>query len=81
MTLEALLEMDAEQLSKMSDEQLKAHFEPMLNVTRPDRAPKRVAGNSKPVIIQYISPQKQAMLDLLKEGGVDYLKIKGIRKK
>jgi hypothetical protein len=81
MTLETLLEMDADTLAKMSDEELKAHFEPMLNVTRPDRAPKRVAGNSKPMIVQYISPQKQAMLDLLKEDGIDYLRIKGIRKK
>lgn len=75
MTLEALLEMDAETLSKMSDDELKKHFEPMLNVTRPDKAPKRQS-NNKPQIIQYISPAKQAVLDLLKEEGFDYLKLK-----
>ena len=80
MTLEQLLEMDAEQLSKMSDEELKKHFEPMLNVTRPDRAPKRNSSTSQPKIMQYISPQKQAVLNLLKGEGFDYLAIKRKKK-
>ena len=73
MTLEQLLEMDAETLAKMSDDELKKHFEPMLAVTRPDRAPKRTSNNSGPKIVEYISPQKQAVLDLLKGEGFDYM--------
>jgi len=79
MTLEALLEMDAATLEKMSDEELKKHFEPMLDVTRPERQVKRESTN-KPKIVEYISPQKQKMLDLLKEEGFDYLAIKRKKK-
>jgi len=80
MTLEALLEMDADTLAKMSDEELKKHFEPMLNVTRPDRAPKRTGNSSGTKIVEYISPQKQAVLDLLKGEGFDYMAIKRKKK-
>ena len=79
MTLEQLLEMDADTLSKMSDEELLKHFEPMLSVTRPDRAPKRQSTNTVKVV-EYISPQKQQMLDLLKSAGLDYMKEKRKRK-
>lgn len=76
MTLEELLEMDADALSKMSDDELKKHFEPMLNVTRPERQTSRPTNAATPRIIEYVSPAKQKMLDLLKENGFDYLKEK-----
>jgi len=81
MTLEQLLEMDADTLAKMSDDELKAWFEPMLNVTRPDRAPKRTSNNTGPKILEYISPQKQALFNMMKEAGLDYQKEKYKKKK
>jgi hypothetical protein len=73
MTLEQLLEMDASTLEKMSDEDLRKHFEPMLNVTRPERQTSRPTNSNQPRIVEYISPKKQAILDLLKNEGFDYL--------
>ena len=81
MTLEVLLEMDADTLAKMSDDELKAWFEPMLNVTRPDRAPKRQSNSSAPKIVEYISPQKQALFNLMKDAGLDYQKEKWKQRK
>jgi hypothetical protein len=79
MTLEELLKMDADTLAKMSDAELKNHFEPMLNVTRPERQPVRQSNNA-PRIVEYVSPAKKAVLDLLKMDGFDYMALKKKKK-
>ena len=80
MTLEMLVEMDAETLEKMSDEELKNHFSKYLDITRPERPTARVSGNNagKPKIVEYISPAKQAVLDMLMAEG---LSVKDLRRR
>ena len=80
MTLEELLECDAATLEKMSDDELKKHFEQYLNVTRPERQTVRPTNYNQPRVVEYISPAKQAVLNLLKEEGFDYAKYKRRKK-
>ena len=40
MTIEQLLNCDADALEKMTDAELTAHFSPYFNITRPELAPK-----------------------------------------
>ena len=42
MTLSEYLGADADTLKAMTDEQILAHFEPFLNVTRPERVEKKI---------------------------------------
>ena len=79
MTLEALLEMDADTLSKMTDEELCKHFEPMLNVTRPERQEKRVSTN-RPQLMP-VSQKKQAIFDMLADGDDDIKMLLARRRK
>ena len=73
MTLEELIEMDADALSKMSDDELKKHFDQYLDVTRPERQKAKPSNSSAPRIVEYISPAKKAVLDMLKGEGFDYM--------
>lgn len=52
MTIEELLNCSADQLEKMSDAELEAHFAPYLNVTRPERVIQEGSNNriSKPSV-------------------------------
>ena len=70
MTLEELCDSSVDELLKISDDELKKHFEQFLNVTRPERQT-RTPTVTKP-IPKYVSPAKQKMLDLLKAEGVDF---------
>lgn len=77
MTLEDLLDCDADKLIAMSDEELLNHFKPYLNVTRPELA--RAASTSTNVGRHYAeqkqlpiyNERQQAALKLLAEQGVD----------
>jgi phosphoribosyl-dephospho-CoA transferase len=73
-TLEELLECDADKLQAMPDDVLKKHFEQYLCVTRPELAPKPTTHNAP--IKEYVSPKKAALIKLLEEGGIDYWKAK-----
>lgn len=77
MTLEQLLDCDADTLVKMTDTELLEHFKPYLNVTRPELA--RAASTSTNIGKHY-AEQKQlpiyndkqrAALELMAANGVD----------
>lgn len=68
MTLEQLTKCNADELEKLTDAQLLEHFKPFFNVTRPEFAQKQKK-QEQPTM--YLSPQKQAMLRLLADEGVD----------
>jgi hypothetical protein len=70
MTLEQLLDCSADVLEKMSDAKLLKHFEPFLDVTRPERA-RAVAPKKKTEITPYISPSKKNALKALEAMGID----------
>lgn len=53
----------------MSDEELLKHFEPMLNITRPDRQTAVVKRNEQQM--QLINPQLAKGLALAKSLGID----------
>lgn len=79
MTIEEIVECDADTLEKMSDEELLKHFQKYLTVTRPELAVKPSTKKSTEPAI-YISPQKQEALRLLAESGVDISFIKRKKK-
>jgi hypothetical protein len=64
MTLEEILDCSAEKLQAMTDEELLKHFTPYLDITRPERAAKRVTS-------QAISPDMQLKLKQLASLGID----------
>ena len=64
MNLEELLDCSAEKLQAMSDEELTKHFEPFFDITRPERAAKRVNAPA-------ISPDMQLKLKQLAALGID----------
>ena len=70
MTIEELLECDADTLTKMSDEELLKHFQQYLCVTRPELIvrdkPKAVEARPEPM-----SEKKKMLLELLAANGVD----------
>jgi hypothetical protein len=70
MKIEQLLECSAEQLQAMTDAELLKHFEPYLNVTRPEFAPRPQAASNKPTAIA-ATPQFQAKLKQLQALGID----------
>lgn len=77
MTIEELLECSPEILEKMSDAELLKHFEPFLNVTRPERIVKKA---TKTEVKEYISPARQKALDFLADSGIDLSFMKHKRK-
>jgi len=68
-TLTQLLDCSADQLEKLSDAELLKHFEPFLNVTRPERARTITPKKTEPA--PYISPSKKRAMDALIAMGVD----------
>lgn len=64
MTLEELFDCSAEKLQAMSDEELKKHFEPYFDVTRPERATREKAAPA-------MSPDMQFKLKQLASLGID----------
>jgi len=71
MTIEQLCECSADELEKMSDEQLLQHFQKYLNVTRPEiaRMERTTSVVSRPV--EVLTEKKKNMLALLAAEGVD----------
>jgi len=64
MTLEELLDCSADKLKAMTDEELRAYFEPYFDITRPERAVKAKAAPA-------ISPDMQLKLKQLASLGID----------
>lgn len=69
MTLEDLLDMSADKLEAMSDEELIAYCSPYFNVTRPELAPKPTSG-IRPIQPSMSFKDKQDVAQL-KELGID----------
>lgn len=69
MTIEELVQCDASTLEAMSDADLLKHFEPMLNVTRPERASAVMKRNEQQLMAA--NPKLQMGMSLLKSMGVD----------
>jgi hypothetical protein len=73
MTLDEICGMSAEQLEKMTDQQLTDYFKQFFPLTRPEQVKRPTQSNgsqmSKPSIV--LTPQKQAALQLLQDQGVD----------
>lgn len=65
MTLDELLECNADTLQKMSDEELVKYFEPYFNVTRPERITRATPSTPS------VSPEMQQKLKLLASLGID----------
>lgn len=68
MTIEELADLSADELCKLSNEELTKILSPYFAVTRPEMIVRTEKKQEAPV---YISPQKQAALALLAEEGVD----------
>lgn len=64
MTLEELFDCSAEKLQAMTDEELRKHFEPYFDITRPERAVREKAAPA-------ISPDMQLKLKQLASLGID----------
>lgn len=70
MTLDELLDCNAAKLEAMSDEELLKHFEPMLNITRPERASlavvkqERELAKTNPKLLQGIKLAQELGIDL-----------------
>jgi len=80
MTLEEMFECsDPSLLEKITDVELKAHFEPFLNVTRPELVVKKSVGREPERI--YTSPNQQKTLKFLEEQGLDVSLLMRKRKK
>lgn len=68
MTLDDLLGLQAKDLEKLSDDEIKKFFEPYLNVTRPERVEKEVALYARPsAAINMESAEKKAKIAKAKE--------------
>ncbi len=70
MKLEDLLECNAATLEAMTDEQLLAHYQQFLCVTRPEFAPRPKAPSNKPTPTAN-TPQFAAKIRQLQEMGMD----------
>lgn len=79
MTLELLLESSADELDKLTDEQLREYFKPYFAVTRPEMARKvnesngtgtRSSGQSSSPVSK-LTPQQQEVLTRLAAQGID----------
>jgi hypothetical protein len=70
MTIDEIVGLTAEQIAAMSDEELLKHFNPFLDITRPERV-RQVKQKEMKIEQIVLSPQKQAALAMLKESGVD----------
>lgn len=68
MTIEEILQCDAAKLEAMSNDELLKHFEPMLNITRPER---QTATVKKEQQFLQANPKLQAGVNLLKTLGID----------
>jgi hypothetical protein len=77
MNLEDLTECTAEQLEKMTDEQLLEHFKSFLDVTRPDRARTKNPSMNRAIVI---TPEMQKKMAFLEANGIDPSFIKQKRK-
>ena len=64
MTLEELFDCSAEKLQAMTDDELRKHFEPYFDITRPERAAKAKAEPA-------LSPDMQLKLKQLASLGID----------
>ncbi len=71
MKIEDLLECSPEQLEKMSDDELKKHFDQYFNVTRPERARATQAKKSLSEPTPYMSPGKRKAIAALADMGMD----------
>lgn len=69
MTIEQLIACDAATLEAMSNEELLKHFEPMLNITRPER--QTVSTHKKEQQIRQQNPQLAKGVALAKSLGID----------
>jgi hypothetical protein len=67
--IEELLEMSADELEKMSDEELKKYFEPYFDVVRPERA--KVLAPIVRATQSYIPPAKRKALSKLASMDID----------
>ena len=63
MTIEELLDCDANTLEKMTDAELLKHFEPYLKVTRPELAVKPETKSHARPINNFVSKEKQEKLE------------------
>ncbi len=64
MTLEELFDLPASKLEAMTDEELRAHFDPFFDITRPERAVREKAAPA-------MSPDMQLKLKQLASLGID----------
>jgi hypothetical protein len=80
MSIDEMVGLSADQLEKLSDEQLLEYFKPYLDVTRPERAKREKQKETKLIQVQ-LSPQKQAALKALAESGVDLSFLNARRKR
>lgn len=71
MTLDQLADLDADELEKLTPQQLEEILKPYFNITRPEIAGKRDSGKKEEQLKVYIPPHKQKALELLKEQGID----------
>lgn len=75
MTIECLLECSADELEKMTDAELKAHFAPYLQFTRPELIQKSSVTTKRNISTgSYRSEKnekKQKANDILKQLGID----------
>lgn len=73
--------MSASELEAMTDKQLQDFFEPMFNVTRPERVNRQEnASRDKEEPRVYLSPAKIKAIKLLEAEGIDIGFIKKFRK-
>lgn len=68
MTIEELIDCDADRLEKMTDAELLEHLKQYLDVTRPERQPTRSKSNYTP---EQLNPKLAQGMNLLKGLGVD----------
>jgi len=70
MTLSQLLECDADTLEKMTDDELRKHFEPYFCITRPELAPRALPSKEE----RLVSPEERAVM----KNKLDRLKALGL---
>lgn len=82
MTIEELCECSADELEKMSDEQLLSYFKEHLTNTRPEMVQTRQATERRSSLeTVYVSPSKQKALQFLAAEGLDMSFLNNRKKK
>lgn len=74
MTLEELLDCNADKLAAMTDKELEDYFRPFFAVTRPEQAARKSSNFAQPIL----SPEQQKKFQLMEQMGID---TSGLKKK